>query len=426
MKSMKVLFLGSGGREDAIHWKLASEGHEMFAAPGNPGTASRGKNVQLDINDPQAVADYVVAAGIEFTVVGPEAPLAAGIVDHFNSRNLSIFGPTKEAARLTEISKADCCGLLQAADVPIPTTFVFPNYEEMVNQVVGMTLPLVIKYDGLAAGKGVRVVTTLRELKEAWDFFRTFKNAPYLVQELVQGTEVSCFYYVDGTDFLYGGSAQDYKRQLDGNKGPNTGGMGGFSPHPSIDDLTRGVIEDLIVRPTIKKLSEIGTPYRGVMYFQLMLTKDGPVVIEINCRFGDPEAELLMPLLDCELLPIMLATTKDGELRKLTVKFKPGVSVGIVLASEGYPGEPHDNKLITMDPYYLLGSDRDRRVTVFQAGTKINEQQELRTKGGRVLTVVGRMPTYRQAKALALQGAREISFEGKQFRTDIADEVIED
>ena len=423
---MKVLVLGSGGREDAIHYTLFNEGHEMFAAPGNPGTASRGKNVQLDINDPQAVAAYVVAVGIELTIVGPEAPLAAGIVDCFNSRNLPIFGPRKEAARFTEISKQACCELLTAADVPIPRTEYYGSFAEMAELISHNLLPFVIKFDGLASGKGVRLVGTRKELRAALEFFAKFKPGPYLVQELVEGTEASCFYYVDGTDFLYGGSAQDYKRQLDGNHGPNTGGMGGFALHPAIDPLTRRVIEDMIVRPTIKKLSEIGCPYRGVMYFQLMLTRNGPVVIEINCRFGDPEAQLLMPLLDCELLPLLLATTKDGELRKLTVKFKPEVSVGIVLASEGYPGEPRDNKLITMDPHYLLGSDRDRRVTVFQAGTKVNEQHELRTKGGRVLTVVGRMPTYQQAKQLALQGAREISFEGKQFRTDIADEVISD
>ncbi len=415
---MKVLIIGGGGREHAIAQKLLQEGHEVFAAPGNPGIAkSGGRLASLDIKDFKTVADFVESNGIDFTVVGPEAPLAAGIVDYFNARNLPIFGPTKAAAEI-ETSKIFCQSLLEKVRVPVPRTSRHDNFGNMWQVTRGTPTPFVIKYDGLAAGKGVEVVHEYKDRQLANQRLSKLADGPYVIQEFVQSPELSFFELTDGVDFLFLGSAQDYKPLYKG--GPNTGGMGGFSPHPLLTPELRQQIEETIVRPTIKAMAEFGCPYRGVMYFQLMLTKRGPVVIEINCRFGDPEAQLILPLLNCELLPLLQATTKSGFLRMFEAQFKPGVAVGIVMASEGYPDDPKTGRVITgLDTEFS-----DAPALVFHAGTKYNAADEIVTSGGRVLTVVGLWSEYRQAKSLAMKRVGYIHFEGEYHREDIADEVL--
>ncbi|MBX4204879.1 MAG: phosphoribosylamine--glycine ligase [Candidatus Doudnabacteria bacterium] len=416
----RVLIIGGGGREHAIAWKLHQEGHEIHAAPGNPGMALFARCVALDAKNHLSVVRYVKDNAIDFVVVGPEAPLGDGIVDTFNGLNLAIFGPTKAASRI-ETSKYWCCGLLEDARVSIPFTSYFASFASMREEVQGTHGRIVIKKSGLAAGKGAEVIRMASDLPGALARLERLEDDQYLVQEMEEGPELSFFVLTDGDDFLFGGSAQDYKPLHSG--GPNTGGMGGFSPHPILTAELKTQIEETIVRPTIKALANCGCPYKGVMYFQLMITKRGPVVIEINCRFGDPETQLLMPLLDCELLPLLQATTKFGFLRMFEAKFKPEVAVGIVMASEGYPDKPITGRAIIgldLGPEHVGPNDYAH---VFHAGTKLVDGQVV-TSGGRVLTVVGTAPDYYTAKNVAMKAVSLIKFEGEYHREDIADEVI--
>lgn len=414
----RVLIIGGGGREHAIAWKLHKEGHKIHAAPGNPGIALFAKCVQLDVKNHREVAQYVKDNSIDFVVVGPEAPLADGIVDYFNGRDLPIFGPTKGASQI-ETSKEFCCLLLAEAGVPIPFTSYYQDFASMRQAVESSNGRIVLKKSGLAAGKGAEVVRTKDDLPEALARLEKLGEDLFLVQHMEEGPELSFFVLTDGDDFLFLGSAQDYKPLYPG--GPNTGGMGGFSPHPILTAELKQQIEETVVRPTIKALANYGCPYKGVMYFQLMITKRGPVVIEINCRFGDPEAQLLMPLLDCELLPLLQATTKFGFLRMFEAKFHQQVAVGIVMASEGYPDKPTTGCVIEGVEIVI---DASKWVHVFLAGTKA-EGGRLLTAGGRVLVVVGLGHSYKHAKSAANEAVGLIKFEGEYHRNDIADEVIE-
>jgi phosphoribosylamine--glycine ligase len=394
----------------------------MYAASGNPGISALAQcQPDLDILDHRAVANFVETNGIEFTIVGSESPLAVGIVDYFTEqRNLPIFGPTRAAAEI-ETSKAFCSALLQGAGVPIPDTTYYESFSQMRDAVADTSGGIVLKYVGLAAGKGAIVVNTNAELPAALASLKKLGPEGFIVQEKEDGPEVSLFYLVDGADVLFLGSAADYKPLYVG--GPNTGGMGGFAPHPLLTPVLRKTIEETIVRPTIAAMFNVNREYRGVMYFQLMITKRGPVVIEINCRFGDPEAQLLMPLLDCELLPLLQATTKSGFLRMMEVRRKPQMAVGIVLASEGYPDDPQVGRAIDGFRYDGSSSDPEHYAHVYHAGTKVVDDQ-LVTAGGRVLTTVGIAHGYRTAKNLALTAADLIGFKGKYYRTDIADAAI--
>jgi len=419
---MKVLILGGGGREHALARKLKQEGHEVIAAPGNPGIAELGECVSLEICNPQVVADFVRTRNIEFTVVGPEAPLAAGIVDYFNVLDLPIFGPTKAAAEI-ETSKALCCNLLHRHGVPIPPTTYYGSFGDMKLRALSRSLPFVMKKSGLASGKGAEVVSNQQDLESALGRLEKMPDGEFLIQDMMTGPEMSFFVLTDGFDFRFIGSAQDYKPLYAG--GPNTGGMGGFAPHYLLTRSMREIIENRIGRPTIMALQQEQRAYQGVMYFQLMLTPMGPVVIEINCRFGDPEAQLLVPLLDCDLLELLQATTKPGFLRFFEPKFMPMTkAVGIVLASRGYPGKPDDGYVIT-GPEGVDGSLNPHHYAhVFQAGTKRDGEGQLITSGGRVITVVGTGFSYRQAKEFAERAANLISFDGKYRREDIANEAI--
>jgi phosphoribosylamine--glycine ligase len=424
MDRQKVLIIGGGGREHAIACKLIDEGHEVIAAPGNPGIEQDGGKCvtasELNIANHVAVCDYVRRYKIDFTVVGPEKPLADGLVDQFNWRGLPIFGPSKGAAQI-ETSKEFCALLLRNAGVPIPQTCFYSNFITMSHAARIREDPIVLKKSGLAAGKGAEVVRRRENLEVALARLEPIAgNDSFLIQEMLEGTEMSCFYPTDGDDYKFLGSAQDYKPIGDGNTGPNTGGMGGFAPHYLYTDELREKVEATIVAPTIAALRRAGFPYTGGLYFQLMLTKQGPVVIEINCRFGDPETELLMPLLDCELLPLLMATAQTGELRNMEVRFKRQVAVGIVLASEGYPDSPKVGRVISKPE---LLSDGWIYSKVFHAGTKVVDGQ-LVTNGGRVLVAVGVASSYNTAQGMAMATADSIKFEGKYCRRDIATEAI--
>lgn len=420
MAKKKVLILGGDARAHALAWRLWREGHEIHAAPGNPGIQRFGTCVPIDPMEFEKLAEYVESNGIDLTVVGPEAPLAAGIVDFFSERHLAIVGPTQAAARI-ETSKGWCSELLASAGVPIPTTWKYPDFTAMEEAAWRKQCPMVTKMDGLAAGKGVEVVRTEAELPKALTRLKQLdQGGRFLIQQMVTGPELSFFVVTDGEDYQFLGSAQDYKPLYPG--GPNTGGMGGFSPHPVLTPALQAEIERTIVAPTIAALAADGCPFRGFLYFQLMLTERGPVVIEINCRFGDPEAELIMPRLDCKLFPLLLAATGHGPaLAECEVKFRPEVSVGLVLASEGYPDKPLVGRPITLLPYDpALGVDS----YLFHAGTKWGTNGQLETSGGRVMTAVGLGTDYTVAKRAALELIEAVRFNGRHYRTDIADEVI--
>ncbi|MGE5297779.1 MAG: phosphoribosylamine--glycine ligase [Acidobacteriaceae bacterium] len=417
---MRVLILGGGGREHAIAWKLRQEGHEIFAIPGNPGIAEVGTCLggAILLKDNVALASVAVVANIDFTIVGPEAPLANGIVDHFNKHRLPVFGPTKAAAEI-ETSKEFCCHLLESAGVAIPKTTYFQSFGAMKGTASAMKPPFVIKKSGLASGKGAEVIKSGEDFLPAMARLEKLEaEETWLIQRMAVGPEMSYFVLTDGEDFAFLGSAQDYKPLYRG--GPNTGGMGGFSPHPLLTSELKQTIDDQIVEPTIRTMAGIGRQYKGVLYFQLMITDKGPVVIEINCRFGDPETQLMMPLFDFKLLPLLIATTKAGSLQKLGKRWpvSKDKTVGIVMSSRGYPGTPETGSMILGLP------EEAEEYLVFQAGTEFRDNV-LVNSGGRVLTAVGKGETYVSAKVRALEAVRGISFIGAYYRDDIADEVIE-
>ncbi|RMF60721.1 MAG: phosphoribosylamine--glycine ligase, partial [Calditrichaeota bacterium] len=366
---MKVLVLGSGGREHAIVWKINQnpEVEKIYCIPGNGGIAELAECHSLSLSDFDAISKFVQEKGIDFTIVGPEQPLVEGIVDHFQSRGLSIFGPSKQAAQM-EGSKIFAKRLLQKYDIPTAT------YEEFDDPNVALSYldmlqeqPLVVKADGLAGGKGSIVCPDIATAKKAVDSLMNIKifkdaGARILIEEFMTGPEVSLFVLTDGKDYVILSPAQDFKRALDNDKGKNTGGMGSYAPTPFLtSELYQRSIRE-IVEPTLHALQSEGIDYRGVLYCGLMLTPTGPKVVEFNCRFGDPETQVVLPLLESDLLELLLAVEKQ-ELSKVSVMLKPDYAVCVVLASGGYPDFYEKDKEIT-------GLDSiPENVIVFHAGT---------------------------------------------------------
>jgi phosphoribosylamine---glycine ligase len=417
---VRVLVIGGGGREHALVWKLAQDHgiDEIFCTPGNGGTASLAKPLAVDAGDVRALADAAQREAFDLTVVGPEAPLVAGVVDEFQSRGLPIFGPSAAAARL-EGSKAFAKEILARAGVPTARSEVFTEHEPALDYVRSEGAPIVIKADGLAAGKGVYVAMTLPEAEAAlYECFvdRRFGAAgdSVLVEEFLSGPEVSLLVFSDGETVLPMQPAQDYKRALDDDHGPNTGGMGCYSPVPIVDDALKARLVADVMEPVVRTMAASGHPYKGVLYGGVILTADGPKVLEFNCRFGDPETQVIMPRLRSGLAEVMLATIA-GDLGHRELEWSDGVCVTVVLASGGYPGTYPTGKPITG----LEAAGEVEGVVVFHAGTKLVDGV-VQTAGGRVLNVSATGPDFGSARARAYEAIGRISFEGMHYRTDIA------
>lgn len=423
---MKVLVLGSGGREHALVWRLANDSAvtEVVTAPGNPGTAALGRNVAVDLASPADVLSLAANESVNLTVVGPEAPLERGLADLFRENGRPIVGPTRRGA-LLECSKAHAKAFMAQHGIPTAAFVVCDDATSALAAVSGdrFGFPVVVKADGLAAGKGVTVAADRAEAEAAVRAAMVDKQfgasgSRLVIEECLTGPEVSLFFLSDGQHASYLGSAQDHKRIFDTDLGPNTGGMGAFAPSPLATlDLVRDTYER-IVQPVIDGHAEIGEPYRGFLYVSLMLTPDGPKVIEFNVRFGDPEAQVVLPLIDRGLTGVLQEAAQGAFVRASHV-VSPDKAVGVVLASRGYPASAESGVPIE-------GIDRASAlpgVTVFHAGTKMQDGR-LVTAGGRVLTVVGRGATYREAMDRAYAGVREIRFEGMQYRTDIGKKAL--
>jgi len=425
VSSLRVLLVGSGGREDALAWKLAQSPRlgALYAAPGNPGIARFGECVPIRVDEIAALADLAERERIDLTVVGPEVPLALGLADALEARGRPVFGPSRAAAAL-ESSKVFAKGLFVRHGIPTARFGTFDDpaaARAFVGELGGRA---VVKADGLAAGKGAVVCADPAEAAQAiGDMLerRVFgeAGARVVVEEYLEGEEVSVFALTDGRTVCPLASAQDHKTIFDGDRGPNTGGMGAYSPAPVLDPTLAGQVVETVLEPTVRGMAAEGRPYRGVLYAGLMLTIDGPKVLEYNVRFGDPECQVLVPRLAGDLLPLCQAVA-EGRGLPPSVAWRPEAAVCVVLASGGYPGEYRSGLPIE-------GVERAEAlpgVTVFHAGTARGDGR-LTTAGGRVLGVTALGPDIASAVALAYAGAAEIRFDGMHYRRDIGHRALQ-
>jgi phosphoribosylamine--glycine ligase len=420
---LKVLVVGSGGREHALVEALAASPLEpaMYAAPGNPGISRIAETVDIPVDDIVSLRDFAATNGIDLTVVGPEVPLIGGISEAFWEAGLKVFGPSRAAARI-EGSKVFAKELMRHAGVPTAQFEAFDLEEAALAYLRARSdYPVVVKADGAAAGKGVTVARSREEAEEAVAaaFAGKFGAAGerIVIEECLEGREASIFVVTDGHDILPFLPAQDYKRAFDGDEGPNTGGMGAYSPIMWMEPETyAGILED-IIRPTIHQLALIGSPYMGLLYAGVMVTETGPKALEFNCRFGDPETQVILPRLGSDLLELMLAAGEE-DLAGREIIWSADKAVCVVLASEGYPDASSSGDEISGLENIPAG------VYVYHAAT---EERDARffTAGGRVLSVVGTGPTIIEARARAYAAVEQIHFEGMLYRTDIALEAIE-
>ena len=423
---MRVLVLGSGAREHALVARLASERDvgELVAAPGNPGIAQLARTLPVDLSNPDAVRALAEREQIDFTVVGPELPLSLGLADRFAADGRLLFGPTAAAARL-ESSKAFAKAFMARHGIPTARFRVCESLDAALASVRSgeFGVPVVLKADGLAAGKGVVIAEDRAAAERAiTDAMRDRKFGAagdrIVIEECLTGPEVSFFAICDGVRAVPIGTAQDHKRIFDGDSGPNTGGMGAFAPSPLMDAALEARVMREIVKPVIAGMAAEGHPFRGFLFAGLMLTADGPKVIEFNVRMGDPETQVVLPLIDEPLLPLLVAGAM-GSLRASAVRIGAERLAGVVLASRGYPESAESGQPIT-------GVDQAASipgVAVYHAGTAQRDGQ-LVTAGGRVLTVVGRGADFTEAIARAYAGVRHISFDGVQFRRDIGKRAL--
>ena len=416
---VKVLVVGSGGREHALAWKISKSPSldKLFVAPGNPGTAEIGANVPIDATNIKDLAAFALSNGIDVTVIGPEQPLELGVVDLFREKGLLCFGPTRDAAKV-ETSKVWCKELMGRLGVPAAAFKVFTDPGDAAAYVRKSELPLVIKADGLAAGKGVVVARTGKEASKAVDDIMVARTlgqagAKVVIEEFLEGQEVSVLAICRGKSYCLLPSSQDHKQVFDGDEGPNTGGMGAYAPVPRFDSALEDQVRDRIVEPMLWGLERQGTPYSGVLYCGLMLTPAGPKMLEINARFGDPEAQAILPLLEVDLLELVIAGIK-GDPASLPAR-PHGSAVCVVLASGGYPGSYKKGLPIE-------GLDNARSISgvgVFHAGTALHGKR-LVTNGGRVLGVTAWAPDLKTAVNTAYKAISKVNFEGMHYRKDIA------
>jgi phosphoribosylamine--glycine ligase len=421
---MNVLLIGSGGREHSLAWALAASPSltKLYCAPGNGGIAQVADCILLDVSNQEAVAAFCAEKRIEFVVVGPEAPLVEGLADDLAACGLKVFGPSKAAARL-EGSKAFTKELCDRKNIPTAKYGHFTDAEAAKAYVRNQGAPIVIKADGLAAGKGVTVAQTLEQALDAVDdcFSGRFgeAGAEVVVEECLIGEEASFFVLCDGKNSLPLATAQDHKRVGDGDTGPNTGGMGAYSPAPVMTDTMCKRTIKQIIKPTIEGMAEAGTPYKGVLYAGLMITSEGPKLIEYNVRFGDPECQVLMMRLKSDLLPALLATF-DGVLDHVDLRWHDDVALTVVMASKGYPGNYQTGTVISG----LEEAGADENVEIFHAGTAL-EDGKLVATGGRVLNVTARGKSVREAQERAYNAISKIDWPQGFCRSDIGWRAIE-
>ena len=417
---MRILVIGSGGREHALCWALAKSDRveAIYCAPGNGGISEVAEIVALGVDQFDELGQFAVDEGIDLVVVGPEAPLAAGITEHLEGLGVKVFGPSQAATQI-EASKAFTKDLCRRYEIPTATYEVFDDADEALAYVREQGAPIVLKADGLAAGKGVIVAQTLEEAEEGIGQImedRAFgkAGAKLVIEEFLEGQELSIMAFVDGDVVRPMVAAQDHKRAFDGDEGPNTGGMGTYSPVPQIPQAQIEQAIETIIEPTAKAMVEEGTPFRGVLFAGLMMTDDGPELIEFNARFGDPETQVVLPRLTSDLADILEAAV-DGRLDQVEIEWSDQAAVCVVLASGGYP-------ISYEKGFEIEGLDQVEQL-VFHAGTA-RDGDRLLTAGGRVLGVVGQGADIEEARARAYEGADGITFDGLHHRSDIAQKAI--
>lgn len=422
-----VLVIGSGGREHALAWKLKQSPRigKLYIAPGNAGTSALGENVAIEAMDFEGLARFAAEKKVGLTVVGPDDPLAGGIVDLFEKRGLRIFGPRKDAAQI-EGSKVFAKGLMKEAKIPTARFEVFTNPGRALSYVRGLSLPVVVKASGLALGKGVYVCKTFEEASAAIDAIMVQNvhgaaGTEVVVEEFLDGVEISIHALSDGIDHVMFPPSQDHKRAQDGDQGDQTGGMGAFAPIPWVTDEMMGHIESAVVSATFGALGKRGIEYKGLLYPGIMVTVDGPKVLEFNARFGDPECQVYMRLLKNDLLDLLEASV-DGTITtiKKFVEWQRGFAVNVIVASGGYPGSYKKG-------FPIEGVEKAEQVegvVVFHAGTK-HDGGHLITNGGRVLGVSAIAPTLKGALDRAYKAIGEIHFEGMHYRRDIGAKALE-
>jgi phosphoribosylamine---glycine ligase len=411
---MNVLLLGSGGREHALAWKLAQSPllEKLYAAPGNPGIAEHAEIVDIAVNDHRAVIDFCLRHSIGFVVIGPEAPLVAGLGDNLRTMGIAVFGPNKLPAQL-EGSKGFTKDLCAREKIPTAGYVRCESRDGALASLEDFGLPVVIKADGLAAGKGVTVAFTHEEAEGAVRAIFADAGASVVIEEFLEGEEASLFVLTDGEAYVPFGSAQDHKRVGDGDTGPNTGGMGAYSPAPVLTPALEAQAIDEIVRPTIEALARMGAPYSGVLYAGLMLTPTGPKLIEYNARFGDPECQVLMLRYQGDLLALMLAVAKGELASQPAPVFADQTALTVVMAARGYPGTPETGGAIAgIDKAEASGAK------VFHAGTRM-DGDTLVASGGRVLNVTALGGTVKEAQAAAYKAVDALDFPTGFCRRDI-------
>ncbi len=417
---MKILVIGSGGREHALAWKLkqSPQADQIFCAPGNAGTAQIAENVPIGVNDFAALGRFAKENKIGLTVVGPDDPLAGGIVDVFTAEGLRIFGPTKSAARL-ESSKIFTKDLMRENGIPTAAARTFARSAEARHYCEQLNFPIVIKADGLALGKGVIIASdmqaaaaTIDEMMEQGKFGEAGRRI--VIEEFLRGWECSLHALVDGGNYEMLATACDHKRACDGDTGPNTGGMGAFSPAENWSGALQAQFEQEIMRPLLRALRQEGIDFRGLLFPGLMVTSEGPRVLEFNCRFGDPETQVILPRLKSDLLELLQATI-GGRLKAIRIEWDKRTAVTVVLASGGYPGKYSTGKVI----YGLGEAAKLENVHIFHAGTR-EANSEIVTSGGRVLAITALAQTRAEARQRAYEAASRIHFEDCHYRRDIA------
>ncbi len=423
-KKLKVLLIGSGGREHALAWKISQSPQlgKLYCAPGNAGMASIAECVDIDSNDIDGLLKFAKKEKIDLSVVGPEAPLTAGIVDQFEKAKLKIFGPSQAAAQL-EGSKIFSKEFMLRWNIPTATFMSFDRIEDARAFLNHAQFPLVVKADGLAAGKGVVICNTLEEALAAVDQMmrdKVFAQAGVrvVIEDYLVGEEVSILAICDGENYLILESAQDHKRIFDDDLGPNTGGMGAYSPAPIVTETLLRKIEARVIEPTVRGMAQEGMPFRGVLYAGLMISPQGPQVLEYNVRFGDPETQAVLPRLQNDLIEVMLASC-EGSLNEIELKWDKRPCVCVVMSSGGYPGKYQTGYEIKG----LTAAEEGKDTFVFHAGTK-NQGKKIVTTGGRVLGVVSLGPNIREAIKSVYIAVEKIKFDHMFFRRDIAAKAI--
>jgi len=420
---MNVLVIGSGGREHAIVWKVSQSPKltKLYALPGNPGIAELAENVNgISVDDHAAIALFCKEKRIDLVIVGPEAPLAAGLVDSLSDANIRCFGPSQAAAQI-EASKSFAKDFMARHNIPTAKYATFSNYDEAVRYLEAVDYPIVIKASGLAAGKGVILPETMDEAKSTLEEILVKKvfgeaGAEVVIEERMTGQEVSLMAFTDGTSVVPMLPAQDHKRLLDGDKGLNTGGMGAYAPAPIFTSAMMSEAVEKVLKPTVNGMKNEGNPFIGVLYAGLMLTPNGIRTLEFNCRFGDPETQVVLPLLETDLVEIAEACA-DENLANINIQWKNSAAVCVVLASKGYPEKVESGKVVTIEQ---LPDD----MVCFHAGTKM-ENEKLITSGGRVFGLTAWAEDIASAVKKVYANIGKVTFDGMQYRKDIARKALE-